>query len=47
MSEALENIADEIDRSPELDHLLEFIHISRNGRNKRGNDPERVGEPEE
>jgi UDP-N-acetylglucosamine acyltransferase len=38
MSEALATIGEEIDRSPELDHLLEFIHISRNGKNMRGND---------
>jgi UDP-N-acetylglucosamine acyltransferase len=37
MSQALETIAEEIESSPELEHLLEFIHSSRNGKNMRGN----------
>jgi UDP-N-acetylglucosamine acyltransferase len=37
MSQSLEAISESIERSPELDHLLEFIHRTRNGKNGRGN----------
>lgn len=37
MSQALETIAEEIETSPELERLLEFIHTSRSGKNMRGN----------
>jgi len=40
MSQALETIEEEIDKSPELEHLLQFIRSSRNGRDFRGHNPE-------
>jgi UDP-N-acetylglucosamine acyltransferase len=36
MSQALETIEEEIDKSPELEHLLKFIRSSRNGTDFRG-----------
>lgn len=39
MSQALETIEEEIDKSPELEHLLKFIRSSRNGKDFRGNNP--------
>lgn len=39
VSQALQVIEEEIERSPELDHLLEFIRSSRNGYGGRGNNP--------
>jgi len=39
MSQALETIEEEIDKSPELEHLLKFIRSSRNGKDFRGSNP--------
>lgn len=39
LTQALEKIEAEVEKSPELNHLLEFINITRNGYNGRGNDP--------
>ncbi len=39
VSQALEVIGEEIESSPELDHLLAFIRKSRNGFNGRANNP--------
>ena len=39
MSQALETIEEEIDKSPELEILLKFIRSSRNGKDFRGNAP--------
>src|SRR5262249_35826655 len=39
ISQALEAIAEDIERSPELDHLVEFIRSSRDGYSGRGNNP--------
>jgi hypothetical protein len=36
MTQALETIEEEIEKSPELDHLLQFIRSSRNGKDFRG-----------
>lgn len=38
-SQALEAIEDEIEMSPELEHLLEFIRSTRDGFGGRGNNP--------
>ena len=38
-SQALESIVNEIETSPELEHLLKFIRESRDGFNGRGNNP--------
>ena len=40
MSQALETIEEEIDKSVELEHLLKFIRSSRNGKDFRGNNAE-------
>ncbi len=39
VSQALEAIEEEIEKSPELEHLLEFIRSTRNGYDGRGNNP--------
>jgi len=40
MSQALDTIEEEIDKSPELDHLVQFIRSSRNGKDFRGHNSE-------
>lgn len=40
MSQALDTIEEEIDKSPELDHLIQFIRSSRNGKDFRGHNSE-------
>jgi UDP-N-acetylglucosamine acyltransferase len=39
ISQALEAIAEDIERSPALDHLVEFVRSSRDGYSGRGNNP--------
>ena len=39
VSQAIEQIEEEIEKSAELDHLLQFMRNSRNGNNGRGNNP--------
>lgn len=39
VSQALEAIEEEIEKSPELEHLLNFIRITKNGYGGRGNNP--------
>ncbi len=39
VSQALEAIEEEIEKSPELEHLLEFIRSTKNGYGGRGNNP--------
>jgi len=40
MSQALETIEDEIEKSPQLEHLVNFVRTSRNGKDFRGNNRE-------
>jgi UDP-N-acetylglucosamine acyltransferase len=40
MTQALETIEEEIEKSPELEHLIQFIRSSRNGKDFRGHNPE-------
>jgi len=40
MTQALETIEEENEKSPELDHLLQFIRSSRNGKDFRGHNSE-------
>jgi UDP-N-acetylglucosamine acyltransferase len=40
MTQALETIEVEIEKSPELDHLIQFIRSSRNGKDFRGHNSE-------
>ncbi len=41
VTQALEAIEEEIEKSPELDHLLQFVHTSREGIGGRGNSPQK------